>query len=284
MNKKGGLGKGLGALFTENETDPASAVTLRISEIEPNRDQPRKEFDAEALTALSDSIARHGVLQPLLVRPLAGGGYQLVAGERRWRAARMAGLSEVPAVIREMTENETMELALIENLQREDLNPLEEAEGYRNLTEKYGLTQEEISERVGKSRSAVANALRLLSLPDKICALLRSGQLSAGHGRALLAFEDEDLREKAVRAALAGASVRELERMAKAASKKPAQKSPAPRASAYHSEVSLALSETLGRRVSVRTAGKKNCLEIEFYSDEELKDLAFRLAGETLNK
>ncbi|MFR2562590.1 MAG: ParB/RepB/Spo0J family partition protein [Anaeromassilibacillus sp.] len=167
--KKGGLGKGLDAIFAENDMEDANAtVTLKISEIEPNRAQPRKDFNDEALAELADSIAQHGVLQPLLVRPLLGGGYQIVAGERRWRAARMAGVSEVPVVIREMSDHEVMELALIENLQREDLTPLEEAQGYQSLIDQYGMTQEEISRTVGKSRPAVANALRLLHLPEDL--------------------------------------------------------------------------------------------------------------------
>ena len=172
--------------------DANATVTLKISEIEPNRAQPRKDFNDEALAELADSIAQHGVLQPLLVRPLLGGGYQIVAGERRWRAARMAGVSEVPVVIREMSDHEVMELALIENLQREDLTPLEEAQGYQSLIDQYGMTQEEISRTVGKSRPAVANALRLLHLPEDLQALVSAGKLSAGHARTLLGFSDEE--------------------------------------------------------------------------------------------
>ena len=192
--KKGGLGKGLDALFADNAIEEDTpAVKLKISEIEPNREQPRKEFDDAALAELADSIAQHGVLQPLLVRPLIGGGYQLVAGERRWRASRMAGLTEVPVVVRQMSDQEMMELALIENLQREDLSPMEEAEGYRTLMEGYSLTQEEVAQIVGKSRPAVANSLRLLALPNEIGEMVRSGELSAGHARALLAFPQEQM-------------------------------------------------------------------------------------------
>ena len=173
--KKGGLGKGLEVLFAENSIEEeGKTVSLPISEIEPNRAQPRKQFDDEALAELSASISQHGVLQPLLVRPVAGGSYQLVAGERRWRASRMAGLTEVPVVIREMSDKEAAELALIENLQREDLNPMEEAMGYRTLMETYGLTQEETAKSVNKSRPAVANALRLLHLPDTIAQMRSS--------------------------------------------------------------------------------------------------------------
>ena len=165
--KKGGLGKGLDAIFMENATENSnSTVTLKISELEPNQDQPRREFDDEALAELADSIAQHGVLQPLLVRPIAGGGYQIVAGERRFRACRMAGVQEVPVVIRELSDGQVMELALIENLQREDLSPIEEAQGYQTLMEHYHFTQEEVSRSVGKSRPAITNAMRLLRLPD----------------------------------------------------------------------------------------------------------------------
>lgn len=196
--KKGGLGKGLNAIFMENESeDSNSTVTLKISEIEPNRAQPRREFDEKALAELADSISQHGVLQPLLVRPLLDGGYQIVAGERRWRASRMAGLTEVPVVIRELSDGETMELALIENLQREDLTPVEEALGYQQLMDKYSLTQDEVSRAVGKSRPAVANALRLLNLPEEVLSLVGNGRISAGHARTLLSFKDPDELDKA---------------------------------------------------------------------------------------
>ena len=185
--KLGGLGKGLDAIFIENDTnDSNNNVFLKISDIEPNRDQPRKDFNEEALRELADSIATHGVLQPLLVRPLAGGGYQLVAGERRWRASRMAGLSEVPVIIREMTDSEMTQIALIENLQREDLNSVEEALGYKSLMDAYNLTQDEVAKAVGKSRPAVANVMRLLNLPEEIQSMLKEGEISAGHARALL--------------------------------------------------------------------------------------------------
>ena len=189
--KLGGLGKGLDAIFIENDTnDSNNNVFLKISDIEPNRDQPRKDFNEEALRELADSIATHGVLQPLLVRPLAGGGYQLVAGERRWRASRMAGLSEVPVIIREMTDSEMTQIALIENLQREDLNSVEEALGYKSLMDAYNLTQDEVAKAVGKSRPAVANVMRLLNLPEEIQNMLKEGKISAGHARALLGIAE----------------------------------------------------------------------------------------------
>ena len=192
--KRGGLGKGLDLIFMENETeDTGGAVTLKISEIEPNRNQPRHDFDEESLRELADSIAQHGILQPLLVRPLADGGYQLVAGERRWRASRMAGITDVPVIIREMNEAEMMQISMIENLQRENLNPVEEALGYRTLSEEYGLTQDEISKSVGKSRPVIANAMRLLKLPQVVLDMVKEGEISSGHARALLAFEDEEL-------------------------------------------------------------------------------------------
>ena len=215
MAKKSGLGTGLDTLFEDNGFGLAqeNGTVLRLTEIEPNRNQPRKEFDEQALSELADSIREHGIIQPLLVRPLETGGYQLVAGERRWRAARMIGLTEVPVVIKEMTETEVMELALIENLQRQDLNPLEEAAGYRELMTTYGLTQDRVAKRVGKSRSAVANCLRLLTVPEEIQPFLRSGQLSAGHVKALAGMSDrEEMVRIAKSAADKGLSVREVER------------------------------------------------------------------------
>ncbi len=210
MAKKGGLGKGLDAIFHDNaRADDGGAVELNINELEPNRGQPRKEFSEEAMRELADSIAQHGVLQPLLVRPLLSGGYQIVAGERRWRASRMAGLATVPALIRELTDSEVMQIALIENLQREDLKPLEEAQGYQALMEEFGFTQDEISKSVGKSRPAVTNALRLLNLPEAVRGMLARGDLSAGHARTLLSFKDEAAMLAAAKRVVAeGLSVR----------------------------------------------------------------------------
>ncbi len=277
--KKGGLGKGLDAIFMENVTeDSNNTVTLKISEIEPNRSQPRHEFDEERLRELADSIAIHGVLQPLLVRPLADGSYQLVAGERRWRASRMAGLSEVPVIIREMTDSEMMQISMIENLQRENLSPLEEALGYKSLIEDYGLTQDEISKSVGKSRPVIANALRLLNLPQIILNLLSDGAISSGHARALLAFNDE---EEMIRVAQAinqnDLTVRDIERMAKKFNEQRENKKPVEvhKRSSFYDEVELALNEHLSRKVRVIN-GKENSgvLEIEFYSEDDLSELA----------
>lgn len=273
--KKGGLGRGLDALFADNAVEEqGKVVTLRISEIEPNRDQPRKIFDEAALADLAESIAQHGVLQPLLVRPLARGGYQLVAGERRWRASRLAGLTEVPVVVREMSDQEAAELALIENLQRQDLNPMEEALGYRTLMEQYGMTQEDAARAVGKSRPAVANALRLLNLPTEIAELVSSGQLSAGHARAILSFETLSAQTEAAQAAIKqDLSVRALEKMAKASRSSRPERTVRRRDSLYD-EVELILTEQLGRKVRVVDKGENGVLQLEFYSKDDLKALA----------
>lgn len=282
MAKKGGLGRGLDSLFSENATDEKTTIEIRLSEIEPNKDQPRKDFDEEALAELADSIMRHGLIQPLLVRPMTGGGYQIVAGERRWRACRMAGLLSVPVIVREMDDTEAMEIALIENLQREDLNPVEEAMGYKSLIEEFGMTQEEASIRVGKSRPAVTNALRLLSLPDDALSLVRNGEISAGHGRALLSFEDMGVRSEALELAKNGASVRELERLSKGvktrkASERGQLKIKTPK-DVYFGEVELALSSALGRKVSVEDGKDKAKLCIEFYGKEDLEGLIKQLS------
>ncbi len=277
--KKGGLGKGLDALFGENTLDTdGNVTTLRLTDIEPNKDQPRKQFDEEALSELSQSIAQHGVLQPLLVRPMTNGTYQLVAGERRWRAARMAGLVQVPVVIREMTEKEAAQLALIENLQRQDLNPMEEAIGYQTLMNNYGLTQEETARVVNKSRPAVANALRLLNLPESVTELVASGKLSAGHARTVLSFPSAQQEEVAKQAALTGLSVRQLEKMAKAATKLPKAPTAVATRDSFYNEVELALAQSLGRRVTVTASGKGGKLTVEFYDNDDLKALANALA------
>lgn len=282
--KKGGLGKGLDALFVDNAAEPeeGGTVAVRISEIEPNRNQPRKDFDEEALAQLSESIRQHGVLQPLLVRPIPGvGNYQLVAGERRWRAARMAGLSEVPVIIKELNDSETMEIALIENLQRQDLNPIEEAEGYKRLMESFHLTQEEIAKRVGKSRPAVANSLRLLSLPEKILGMVQSAALSQGHARALMAIEDPELMEKAAELAAAkGLSVRETEKLAKKLQTSGGETEAESRKiknSVLVSEIESSLADYLGRKVKIDQGKNKGVLEIEFYGEEDLRQLSLSL-------
>ena len=280
--KMGGLGKGLSAIFMENDAENGNeAITLRIADIEPNRDQPRKDFDEQALSELSQSIMQFGVLQPILVRPLIDGGYQIVAGERRYRASRMAGLTEIPAVIRELTDNETMELALIENLQREDLSPVEEAKGYKTLIDTYQMSQEQVAQTVGKSRPAIANTMRLLLLPDDVLSMVEKGELSQGHARALLSLEN-----KALISAIAedvvkkGLSVRQVEKLVKDFSKKPVTRTrQAKTKPSYFSEVELALSEYLGNKVVVTPAkdDKGGTLSIDFYSLEELKDLANKL-------
>ena len=278
--KKGGLGRGLDALFNENATDNGGAVKVRLSEIEPNKNQPRKDFDEEALSELAESIQKHGLIQPIVVRPTANGRYQIIAGERRWRACRMAELSEVPVIIMEADDRAFMEIALIENLQREDLNAVEEALGYKSLIDTYGLTQEQISESVGKSRSAVANALRLLGLLPKELDALKSGNISAGHARALLSIEDGQLREQMLFAALSGASVRELEKMAAQSKKEKGPVKPKEKNN-YYSEVELAIKQSLHRKVDIKPSGKgRGKITIEFYSDAELADFARKLSGE----
>ena len=275
MAKKGGLGKGLDAIFHDNaRADDGGAVELNINELEPNRGQPRKEFSEEAMRELADSIAQHGVLQPLLVRPLLSGGYQIVAGERRWRASRMAGLATVPALIRELTDSEVMQIALIENLQREDLKPLEEAQGYQALMEEFGFTQDEISKSVGKSRPAVTNALRLLNLPEAVRGMLARGDLSAGHARTLLSFKDEAAMLAAAKRVVAeGLSVRELEKMAKKANAEKPEAVRSTRRIRYYDEAELAMRDTLNRVVHVGGTKKKGVLSIEFYGEDDLKNL-----------
>ena len=281
-SKIGGLGRGLDALFAQNTLeDGVSTVTLPLDDILPNKEQPRKQFDEEALADLAASIAQHGVLQPLLVRPMPDGTYQLVAGERRWRASRMAGLTEVPVVVRDMDEQQAAELALIENLQREDLNPMEEALGYRTLMDSYGLTQEQTAQVVNKSRPAVANALRLLMLPEAVTDLVAAGKLSAGHARTVLAFEGAEAQIAAAHAAVErGLSVRELEKMAKAAKAKPRAPKEPKKQDRFYDEVALSLREALGRQVKVTAGAKGGTLQVEFFDAEDLRYLANKLAEE----
>lgn len=278
--KKGGLGRGLDSLFNENATDSDSAVKVNINDIEPNRDQPRKDFDEAAISELADSIAQHGLIQPIVVRPTTDGRYSIIAGERRWRACRLAGLQQVPVIVKDADGQTLMEIALIENLQREDLNAVEEALGYRSLIDGYGLTQDEVAKRMGKSRSAVTNALRLLSLNETELEALRRGTISAGHARALLSCEDNEIRSKMLLAAADGASVRELEKMSAAAKK--AKKSKIKENTekpTFYSEVELSLKNELHRKVSITPNGKgKGTITIEFFSDDELSDFARRLA------
>ena len=284
MAKKiGGLGKGLSAIFSENDTeDKNEVVTLKISQIEPNRNQPRRTFDEDALQGLALSISEHGVLQPILVRPMIYGGYQIVAGERRYRASRMAGLTEIPAIVRELTDSETMQIALIENLQRSDLTTLEEAMGYQTLMDEYDFSQEDVARIVGKSRSAVANTLRLLSLPDEVKDLLEQGKLSAGHARALLIVEDDKIAVDTARKIVSdGLSVRETEKLVKKTESAAPQKkktSSVKKVTAY-TEVELALTTALGTKVTVTENKNKKggTLNIEFYDPEELFALTHKL-------
>lgn len=277
--KQSGLGKGLSALMRENAVESSTDVNkLSINEIIPNKDQPRKTFDEGALQELADSIIQHGVLQPLLVRPLPTGGYQLVAGERRYRASRIAGLKEVPVVIRELSDVETMEIAIIENLQREDLNPIEESEGLQALIDRCGFTQEDVAVSVGKSRSAIANSLRLLKLPQEVRDMTREGKLSAGHARALLAFDNEAMiYEVADNIIKNNLTVRNVERLAKMAEKTSTTTRTSRRRDSIYDEVELSLSEVLGRKVKVYNSRNKGTLEIEFYSVDDLKEIANKL-------
>lgn len=282
MAVKKGLGKGLDALFIDNATKVESSAPemVSINEIEPNRNQPRKVFEDESLQQLADSIREHGVIQPIIVRPIQTGGYQIIAGERRWRASRMAGLREVPVIIRDYDDTKTMEIALIENLQRENLNPIEEAQGYKELMETYHMTQAEVSSSVGKSRSAIANTLRLLNLPKEIIEYVKDGTLSSGHARAILALESEErMLEIGKKAVEQGLTVREVEKLAKKPPKteNKAKKESLMKKNSYLQEVEIALNEQLHRKVKVTGNETKGTLEIEFYSIEELKDLAKRL-------
>ena len=279
-----GLGKGLGALFQEApaaELPQEQTNRLPIQKLEPNPDQPRHDFDEEALAELADSIARHGLIQPITVRPLGTGFYQIIAGERRWRASRMAGLTEVPVTIMEADDKTAAQLALIENLQREDLNPLEEAKGYETLMETYGLTQEEAAGSVGKSRPAVANALRLLKLPKSILSLVADGSLSAGHARTLIPLESEKLQKEAATRILDGQlSVRQTEALVKRLLKP--EKAPAvkdPLQVDYIKECETSLSKTLGRKVSILPGKKRGKFELEYYGDEDLQQLIDLLSG-----
>ncbi len=272
-----GMGKGLGALMMDVVEEPTENTPYRllpIQKIENNRNQPRKDFDEEELQALSDSIALHGVLQPLTVRELPSGYFQIIAGERRWRAARMAGLSEVPAVIIEADDKKAMELALIENLQRQDLNPVEEALGYQSLIDDFALTQEEAANRVGKSRRAVANALRLLALTPPVLEKVRKGELSAGHARAILTVKDPKKQaEVAQKIAALGLSVRQAELLCKNLNREKTAPTYVPLKVDYISECEKDLSKILGRGVKIVNGKRKGRFELEFYGPEDLQNL-----------
>ena len=273
-----GLGRGLNALLGDPDLHPQGegSVSLPISQVEPGLNQPRKRFEAEALSDLADSIRIHGIIQPLTVRRLASGYYQIIAGERRWRAAKEAGLTEVPAIIIEADDRKVMELGLIENLQREDLNPAEEARGYQSLMEDYGLTQEQVAQRMGKSRPAVANTLRLLSLSDDLMQLVEEGQLSAGHARAILGAPSAELqRQAAKRVVEEQLSVRQTEALVKALQKekREKQKPAGEDLSLYLGELEKELSGRLGRKVKISHRGKKGRIELEYYNSQDLEGL-----------
>lgn len=286
MARKSGLGRGIDALMFDNSVSESSSVELKISDIEPNAQQPRRIFDDDALHELSENIKQYGLLQPIVVRPLPNGNYQIVAGERRWRASRAAGLKTIPAIIKELDDKQTMEIALIENLQREDLNPIEAAEGYKRLMDNFGMTQEVLSERVGKSRSAIANTLRLLELGD-FKKYVESGEISAGHARAIIPLNDTD-RAVAIGMIKRGATVRDIEKFVQQ-TKQPVKKQPEPKdvsresvfgKDQYLQEVQIALTDALGRRVKVsRTGAEKGMIQVEFYSNKDLESLVHKMFG-----
>lgn len=288
---KRGLGKGIGALFGNdieetdivaqdihqiNENDKEKVTSLKLAQIEPNKEQPRKNFDEEKLQQLADSIKQHGVIQPIIVKDLNNGYYQIVAGERRWRASRIAGITEIPAIIRTYDELATMQIALIENLQREDLNPIEEALSYKALLDDFALTQEKVSEQVGKSRSAIANTIRLLSLPKQVQKLLEEGAISGGHARAILSVTSEEgklqLAEKIIEN---GLNVRQAEQLAKALNAQKQEKEPAqPQTSAFDLQlqgIQKRMSDLLGTKVKILNGAKKGKIEIEYYSANDLE-------------
>ena len=267
------------------EEESGGVSTLPMTLVEPNREQPRKRFSPETMQELTRSIEMHGVVTPITVRKTENGYYQIIAGERRWRAARSAGLTEIPALVIEADDKTVMELALIENLQREDLNPIEEAQGYHSLMEEYGLTQEQVAERVGRSRPAVANALRLLSLPDEAQGLLADGTLSAGHARAVLAIKDEALRTHDVLEKMAGMSVRQAEKYAKSLQKEPETQLETHQPAEFQPDYTAALAErlehTLGRRVRIEQGKSSGTVSLAFYGDDDLERLVAAL--ETLS-
>ncbi len=283
--KKSGLGRGIDSLLLDNsleEGNSAQAVKLNIMDIEPNKEQARKQFDEQALSELADSIAEHGVLQPLLVRPIIGGSYQLIAGERRWRASRLAGLTQVPVIIKELSDTEAAVISLIENLQREDLNPVEESLGFASLMKDFNLTQEEAAQKVGKSRPAVANALRLLKLPEKVLDMVRENKLSAGHARTLAAIEDEKTVIATAKLIVEkGLSVREAEKLVKNLTAEKKSKPAKKTRNSFFDEVELSLNQSLGRKAKVVTKGNKESgtLELDFYDKDDLARIAAVLAA-----
>ncbi len=275
---KKGLGKGLSALMNTDEAidiTQEQTITLKISQIEPNKEQPRTEFDPEKLETLSDSIKKYGVLQPIVVKKLDNGFYRIIAGERRWRAAKLAGLKQIPVVIRDFNDRETMEIALVENLQREDLNPFEEARGYKELMDLFSLTQEQVAQKVGKSRSAVANSVRLLSLCDEIKELVLKKELTVGHVRALLATDNEGVQLMAARKIVAdGLNVRQTEAYIKVllTEKKPKKKNPVDEElRRYLASIEKRLSNSLGTKVKIHNKKNRGKIEIEYYNNEDFE-------------
>ena len=285
MAKHSGLGKGLDALFEDNTNESQGTQTLRLSEIEPNKSQPRQQFDEAAITTLADSIRQHGLIQPIVVRA-AGTGYQIVAGERRWRACRMLGMSEIPVIIKELTDSETAQLALIENIQREDLNPIEEAAAYKELMDKYEMTQETLSKAVGKSRSTIANAVRLLNMPEKVQNMLKKGELTAGQAKAIAAAEtEEEMIDLAERAANGQLTVRAIEKLLAKKDEETEEKTENSTEKRqqmnYLTEMEISLKETLARKVKISSSdGKKGTITIDFFDQDDLSDIASRLTVE----
>lgn len=285
MSKKSGLGKGLDALFEDNINESHGIQTIRISEIEPNKNQPRRHFDEAAIAALADSIRQHGLIQPILVRS-TGTGYQIVAGERRWRACRMLGMSEIPAVIKDFSDSETAQIALIENIQREDLNPIEEAAAYKELMDKYDMTQEALSKAVGKSRPSIANAVRLLNMPEQVQELVKKGELSAGQAKAIAAADsDEDMIYLAERAANGQLTVRAIEKMLSKKDDEENENADDNKTSAekrqnmnYFTEMEISLRDALSRKVKISSSdGKKGTITIDFFDSDDLSTLADKL-------
>lgn len=280
MAIKRGLGRGLDALYDNTEAAEAEQkdlIELRISMIEPNHDQPRKDFDEDALITLSNSIAEHGIIQPIIVSPSENGFYKIIAGERRWRAAKMAGLREIPAIVRTYEKQKAAEVAMLENLQREDLNPIEEAEGYKNLMENFGLTQESLSRSLGKSRSAIANSVRILSLPQNIIDMVRNGLISEGHARTLLSIEDDAEKQRLAEEIINGKlSVRDTEKIAgeKKTAKKIAEKK---EISLEIKEMEKRLSDNFGSKVKIITGRKKGKIEIEYYGNDDFTRIMEKL-------
>ena len=286
--KNGGLGRGFYDIYDDNTFEKGTGQTLRISDIEPRRDQPRKTFDRESLEVLADSIAAYGVLQPIIVRENASapGLYEIIAGERRWRASKMAGLTEIPAIVFDGDELRAAQVALIENIQREDLNPVEEAFGYGALIEKFGLTQDQVAKQVGKSRSAVANMLRLLDLPDEALEMLKSGDITAGHARALLGLSDDDqIMDLANKIVARGLSVREVEYAVKRINQRideAEEERVHPQVSVHMKELERKAMSALGRKVRISRSSKRRVVELTYDSDEDLEVLLTSLCGDSI--